>query len=108
MYYNNSEYPPSTGTAFGVTDTIANFVDCYFWWYFSIVSVILFVVFTMTWPTKWNLLVVFITRISLDVNILFLDIGLYRVDYLENFYPHKRFYKIKTIRMTSKSAINRF
>ncbi|WP_290145913.1 hypothetical protein [Duncaniella muris] len=47
-------------------------------------------------------LVVFITRISLDVNILFLDIGLYRVDYLENFYPHKRFYKIKTIRMTSK------
>ncbi len=55
MYYNNSEYPPSTGTAFGVTDTIANFVDCYFWWYFSIVSVILFVVFTMTWPTKWNL-----------------------------------------------------
>lgn len=50
-------------------------------------------------------LVILIPSISLDVNILFVDIGFYRVDYLENIYPNEGFYKIKTIGIASKERV---
>lgn len=56
MYHNTyHKYPPSEKTAYGITDSIADFISKHSWICFLVGSIICFSILSVIKPEKWYL-----------------------------------------------------